>query len=257
MLYLWCVPTLCALHRIINRSVIGCYSPRRAPVPGITSPCDGWRRPQWITQRPPPLLLLPLLLLPLPAPHQWWAMKWRQRSDLCRRHQFDWVPCSESPPSAPKSWAKSTTIRRKCWWPLINTCPYRPTRRGSGECPSAFRSMLNPTTGLPLSSLFSVSNWSYFNTYTPKVWCMRAVYIKWFTFCAVCCSHYLPRNPCPTPVYYPQSQPAHNDSLEFFQRLSTEALFFVFYYMEGKWMKVIYNNSMLWNLAAPIFYWRF
>ncbi|KAG1676032.1 CCR4-NOT transcription complex subunit 3 [Nymphon striatum] len=43
---------------------------------------------------------------------------------------------------------------------------------------------------------------------------------------------YLPRNPLPTPSYYPQTLP-HADSLEFFQRLSTETLFFIFYYMEG------------------------
>ncbi|KAF6023624.1 CNOT3 [Bugula neritina] len=45
--------------------------------------------------------------------------------------------------------------------------------------------------------------------------------------------NYLPRNPIHTPSYYPQTQPAHNDTVEFFQRLSTEALFFIFYYMEG------------------------
>ncbi|XP_046379033.1 CCR4-NOT transcription complex subunit 3-like isoform X1 [Haliotis rufescens] len=45
--------------------------------------------------------------------------------------------------------------------------------------------------------------------------------------------HYLPRNPCPTPSYYPQVPPPHADSVEFFQRLSTETLFFIFYYMEG------------------------
>ncbi|XP_060605974.1 CCR4-NOT transcription complex subunit 3-like isoform X5 [Ruditapes philippinarum] len=45
--------------------------------------------------------------------------------------------------------------------------------------------------------------------------------------------HYLPRNPCPTPPYYPQLPPPHADSVEFFQRLSTETLFFIFYYMEG------------------------
>lgn len=45
--------------------------------------------------------------------------------------------------------------------------------------------------------------------------------------------HYLPRNPCITPPYYPQLLPPHADSVEFFQRLSTETLFFIFYYMEG------------------------
>ncbi|KAI0220342.1 CCR4-NOT transcription complex subunit 3 [Lamellibrachia satsuma] len=44
---------------------------------------------------------------------------------------------------------------------------------------------------------------------------------------------YLPRNPCPTPAYYAQVPPHHSDTVEFFQRLSTETLFFIFYYMEG------------------------
>ena len=44
---------------------------------------------------------------------------------------------------------------------------------------------------------------------------------------------YLPRNPCATPPYYPQLPPVGSDCLEFFQRLSTETLFFIFYYMEG------------------------
>lgn len=45
--------------------------------------------------------------------------------------------------------------------------------------------------------------------------------------------HYLPRNPCPTPSFYQQVPPPHADSLDFFSRLSTETLFFIFYYMEG------------------------
>ncbi|CAH1794433.1 unnamed protein product [Owenia fusiformis] len=45
--------------------------------------------------------------------------------------------------------------------------------------------------------------------------------------------HYLPRNPCPTAAYYPQLAPPGADTLDFFQRLSTETLFFIFYYMEG------------------------
>lgn len=44
---------------------------------------------------------------------------------------------------------------------------------------------------------------------------------------------YLPRNLCPTPAYYQQVQLPHSDTVEFFQRLSTETLFFIFYYMEG------------------------
>jgi len=44
---------------------------------------------------------------------------------------------------------------------------------------------------------------------------------------------YLPRNPCHTPAYYPQAPPPGSDTIDFFQRLSTETLFFIFYYMEG------------------------
>lgn len=44
---------------------------------------------------------------------------------------------------------------------------------------------------------------------------------------------YLPRNPYRTPSYYIQQPLPHSDTLEFYQRLATETLFFVFYYMEG------------------------
>ncbi|XP_043390563.1 CCR4-NOT transcription complex subunit 3 isoform X10 [Chelonia mydas] len=44
---------------------------------------------------------------------------------------------------------------------------------------------------------------------------------------------YLPRNPCPTPPYHHQMPPLHSDTVEFYQRLSTETLFFIFYYLEG------------------------
>lgn len=44
---------------------------------------------------------------------------------------------------------------------------------------------------------------------------------------------YLPRNQYRTPSYYIQQPLPHSDTLEFYQRLATETLFFVFYYMEG------------------------
>ncbi|XP_068760566.1 CCR4-NOT transcription complex subunit 3-like isoform X2 [Montipora capricornis] len=44
---------------------------------------------------------------------------------------------------------------------------------------------------------------------------------------------FLPRNPYPTPAHHHQHPPQHVDSIEFFQRLSTETLFFIFYYQEG------------------------
>uniref|UniRef100_A0A8C7CLC4 CCR4-NOT transcription complex subunit 3 n=1 Tax=Oncorhynchus kisutch TaxID=8019 RepID=A0A8C7CLC4_ONCKI len=44
---------------------------------------------------------------------------------------------------------------------------------------------------------------------------------------------YLMRNPCPTLPFHHQMPPHHSDSIEFYQRLSTETLFFIFYYLEG------------------------
>lgn len=51
---------------------------------------------------------------------------------------------------------------------------------------------------------------------------------------------YIQRTPCPTPYYHHQHPPPHLDSFDFFQRLSIETLFFIFYYMEvcggGGWL---------------------
>ena len=47
------------------------------------------------------------------------------------------------------------------------------------------------------------------------------------------CRAYLPRNQYATPPYYIQTTMPHFETLEFYQRLGTETLFFVFYYMEG------------------------
>lgn len=43
---------------------------------------------------------------------------------------------------------------------------------------------------------------------------------------------YLMRNPCPTLPFHHQVPPPHSDTVEFYQRLSTETLFFIFYYLE-------------------------
>lgn len=40
------------------------------------------------------------------------------------------------------------------------------------------------------------------------------------------------RNPCPTQPFHHKVPPFHSDSIEFYQRLSTETLFFIFYYLE-------------------------
>ena len=44
---------------------------------------------------------------------------------------------------------------------------------------------------------------------------------------------YLPPTRCQSPAYYPQTALPHSDTSEFFHRLSTETLFFIFYFMEG------------------------
>jgi len=44
--------------------------------------------------------------------------------------------------------------------------------------------------------------------------------------------NYLPRITVNTPNYYPVNLPATHDSLDFLAKLSSETLFFMFYYME-------------------------
>lgn len=52
---------------------------------------------------------------------------------------------------------------------------------------------------------------------------------------------YLIRQPCVTPAYYPLSVP-HTDPQEIFQRLTTDTLFFIFYYMEGTKVGLMLNQ---------------
>lgn len=45
--------------------------------------------------------------------------------------------------------------------------------------------------------------------------------------------NYLPRISVNTPSYYPQVPPQGHDSIDFLSKLSSDTLFFMFYYMEG------------------------
>ena len=70
--------------------------------------------------------------------------------------------------------------------------------------------------------------------------------------------HYLPRNPCPTPSYYPQIPLPHHDSIEFYLRLSTEALFFIFYYMEAtkaQYMAAKALKKQSWRFHTKYMMW--
>jgi len=70
--------------------------------------------------------------------------------------------------------------------------------------------------------------------------------------------HYLPRNPCLTPVYYPQSPLPHHDTLEFYLRLSTESLFFIFYYMEAskaQYMAAKALKKQSWRFHTKYMMW--
>ncbi|KAG7270147.1 hypothetical protein CRUP_027217 [Coryphaenoides rupestris] len=59
---------------------------------------------------------------------------------------------------------------------------------------------------------------------------------------------YLMRNPCPTLPFHHQMPPHHSDSIEFYQRLSTETLFFIFYYLEAlkKQSWRFHTKYMMW-----------
>lgn len=69
---------------------------------------------------------------------------------------------------------------------------------------------------------------------------------------------YLQRNPYPTPYYYHQHPPTHFDSFEFFQRLSIETLFFIFYYMEGtkaQFMAAKALKKLSWRFHTKYMMW--
>lgn len=52
------------------------------------------------------------------------------------------------------------------------------------------------------------------------------------TLCTRVCRQYVMRTPCPLLPFHHHTPPHHCDSIDFYQRLSTETLFFIFYYME-------------------------
>jgi CCR4-NOT transcription complex subunit 3 len=45
--------------------------------------------------------------------------------------------------------------------------------------------------------------------------------------------NYLPRVMINTPAYYPMAPPSGHDSIDFLNKLTSDSLFFMFYYMEG------------------------
>ena len=70
--------------------------------------------------------------------------------------------------------------------------------------------------------------------------------------------HYLPRNTCPTPSYYHQAPLLNHESLEFYLKLSTETLFFIFYYMEAskaQYMAAKALKKQSWRFHTKYMMW--
>ncbi|CAD5122859.1 DgyrCDS11261 [Dimorphilus gyrociliatus] len=69
---------------------------------------------------------------------------------------------------------------------------------------------------------------------------------------------YMPRNPYQTAQHFPQVPPPHSDTVEFFQRLSTETLFYIFYYMEGtkaQYMAAKALKKQSWRFHTKYMMW--
>ena len=45
--------------------------------------------------------------------------------------------------------------------------------------------------------------------------------------------YYVPKNPFPTPAYYPQSPASHFDNPALYAKFDVETLFYIFYYQQG------------------------
>ncbi|OXA52792.1 CCR4-NOT transcription complex subunit 3 [Folsomia candida] len=68
----------------------------------------------------------------------------------------------------------------------------------------------------------------------------------------------LPRNPYPTPLYYPQHPLSNSDTYEFFNRLSVETLFFIFYYLEGtkaQYLAAKVLKTQCWRFHTKYMMW--
>ncbi|XP_065181739.1 CCR4-NOT transcription complex subunit 3-like isoform X2 [Sycon ciliatum] len=68
----------------------------------------------------------------------------------------------------------------------------------------------------------------------------------------------VPRNPCNTPSYHHQHPPMQCDTFDFFQRLSPETLFFIFYYHEGtkaQWLAARSLKKQSWRFHIKHMMW--
>lgn len=69
---------------------------------------------------------------------------------------------------------------------------------------------------------------------------------------------YIQRTPCATTSYHHQHPPPHFDTFEFYQRLSLESLFFIFYYMEGtkaQYMAAKALKKLSWRFHTKYMMW--
>ena len=69
---------------------------------------------------------------------------------------------------------------------------------------------------------------------------------------------YLQRNPYPTPSYYQQGPLLHQESVDYFLKLSTETLFFIFYYMEAtkaQYMAAKALKKQSWRFHTKYMMW--
>ncbi|KAI9028623.1 Not1 N-terminal domain, CCR4-Not complex component-domain-containing protein, partial [Hyaloraphidium curvatum] len=51
--------------------------------------------------------------------------------------------------------------------------------------------------------------------------------------------NYVPKNPYPTPLYYPQSPPSYLEDPSIFEKFDVDTLFFVFYYQQGTYAQYL------------------
>ncbi|KAL5473121.1 hypothetical protein EMCRGX_G027567 [Ephydatia muelleri] len=69
---------------------------------------------------------------------------------------------------------------------------------------------------------------------------------------------YIQRTPCTTAACHHQHPPPHFDTFEFYQRLSLESLFFIFYYMEGtkaQYMAAKALKKLSWRFHTKYMMW--
>lgn len=133
------------------------------------------------------------------------------------------IPASEAPITASPSTVTVTTTS------VTSEKPAPPQVQNTiGSAPVNLSTLIPPLLGVAPLGPVSLSKSCYYQLAMLEAAAHHTIYPSDSQRLRL----YLPPNRCQSPSYYPQTALPCSDTAEFFHRLSTETLFFIFYFME-------------------------